>query len=618
MKTHFALAALLASTSLVATFVPNIALAADALLAGTITSASGEKMGGVTVSAKADGASVTTTVFTDDAGSYYFPPLPAGKYRVWAQALSFETAKGEVDLGATRQQDFTLKPMQDFFRQLPGDLVMASLPEDTADDRRLKKLVINDCTGCHTPSYTLQHRFDEQGWSAIIELMKHVNVSGVYQGPEHKAQGLLDYHQKELAAYLARARGPNAQGPESAAKIKLRPRPAGETARVVFKEFDVPVDPDLGAPNRDFSNNGSDWSLGTPSRRGSFVHDAFADLDGNLWFTSNVPNRRITIGRIDGRSGEVKFVKLANNANGLAANTHGMTRDPDGTIWFNVNTGRGGLGKLEPKSEKIAVYIPPTGMSQTGGATTVDFDGKGKIWTSSTDGALLFDPQTETFTEFKSVTAKTPNGNGVTYGAAGDRDGNGWWAEMIIDIVNKGDVTTGKSIELKLPRVVIDKDMIGEEARKFYEAFNAPDFNAPVPWNQGPRRMGTDKEADVLWVGNSWGGTLAKINTRTMDTSFVPLPGPGVMQPYHVAVDSQHNAWLNIWSSDVILKYDPSANSWTTFDLPTRGTEARYISLLERDGAMQVVIPYSRTSKVAVMTFRSEADLAALKRQAGR
>jgi hypothetical protein len=36
----------------------------------------------------------------------------------------------------------------------------------------------------------------------------------------------------------------------------------------------------------------------------------------------------------------------------------------------------------------------------------------------------------------------------------------------------------------------------------------------------------------------------------------------------------------------VILKYDPSANAWTTFDLPTRGT-ARYISLLERDGAMQ-------------------------------
>jgi hypothetical protein len=612
MQNGFAFAGLIAA-GFAAALAPTSASAADALLAGTVTTASGEKMGGVTVSAKPEGGTVTTTIFTDDTGNYFFPPLPAGKYRVWAQALSFEPAKGDVDLDATKRQDFKLAPMPEFFRQLPGDLVMAALPEDTADDRRLKRLVINNCTGCHTASFTLQHRFDEAGWSAVIDLMKHVNVSGVHQGPEHKAQGVLDYHQKELAAYLARARGP-----QSAAKIKLRPRPAGETARVVFKEYDVPVDPDLGVPARDFGNNGSDWSLGTPSRRGSFVHDAVADLDGNLWFTSNVPNRRITIGRIDGKSGKVDFVKLDNNANGLAANTHGMTRDRNGTIWFNVNTGRGGLGKLEPASGKIVVYIPPTGMSPTGGATTVDWDGKGRIWTSSPDGALLFDPESEKFTEFKSVTAKTPNGSGLTYGAAGDRDGNGWWAEMIIDIVNKGDAATGRSIELKLPRVVLDKDLISEDARSFYEGFNAPDFNAPVPWSQGPRRMGTDKDADVLWVGNSWGGTLAKINTRTMETSFVPLPGPGVMQPYHVAVDAKHNAWLNIWTSDVILRYDPAADRWTTFDLPTRGTEARYISLLERDGATQVIIPYSRTSKVAVMSFRSEADLAALKSQAGR
>jgi hypothetical protein len=38
--------------------------------------------------------------------------------------------------------------------------------------------------------------------------------------------------------------------------------------------------------------------------------------------------------------------------------------------------------------------------------------------------------------------------------------------------------------------------------------------------------MGTDKNADVLWVGNSWGNSLTKINTQTMDTSFVSLPAP--------------------------------------------------------------------------------------------
>jgi streptogramin lyase len=307
-----------------------------------------------------------------------------------------------------------------------------------------------------------------------------------------------------------------------------------------------------------------------------------------------------------------------NGARGLAANTHGITRDPAGTIWFDVNPGRRGIGRLDPKAQKIDVFIPPPPMSPTGGAVTIDYDGKGKIWASAPDGALRFDPETEKFTEFKSVTFKTPNGNGITYGAAGDRDGNGWWAEMIIDTINKGDAATGKTIELKLPRVAMDKDRITEEERKFYESFHAPDFNAPVPWNQGPRRMGTDKNADVLWIGNSWGGSLTRIDTRTLETSFVPLPGPGVMQPYHVAVDSQHNAWLNIWTSDVILKYDPGAGAWTTFDLPTRGTEARHISLLEKDGKLQVIVPYSRNSKVAVMTLRSEADLAALKAQTAR
>jgi len=138
-----------------------------------------------------------------------------------------------------------------------------------------------------------------------------------------------------------------------------------------------------------------------------------------------------------------------------------------------------------------------------------------------------------------------------------------------------------------------------------------------VPWSQGPRRMGSDKDGNVLWVGDSWGRNLAKIDIATGNTSFVPLPGPGVMQPYHITVDKKHNAWLNIWTSDVVLRYDPAANKWTTFDLPTRGTEARYVSLLERDGKVEVVIPYSRTSKVAVMTPRSQAEIDTLQKQTG-
>jgi streptogramin lyase len=588
--------------------------AADALLSGSIRSAQGEKMGGVAVSAKPESGTITTTVFTDPSGDYFFPPLAAGRYRVWAQALGYRTSRSELEASSGARQDFTLARMTNadaVYRQLPGHLMLASLPEDSQHDRRMKRLVRNDCTGCHTASYPLQHRFDEAGWSAVIELMKNVNVGGTYVGRDRKPAGLLDFHQKDLAAYLARARGPV----QSYANVRLGARPAGESARVVFREYDLPLDPDAGLPADFIQNDGSDWSLGTPSVLipGWGVHDAWLDFSGNVWFTCNLPNKRTTIGRIDARSGEVKLVKIPGKGE-LAAQSHGMTRTPDGTIWFNVNPGRGGLARLDPKTEKIDVFMPPEGMSPTGGATTVDWDGKGRIWVSAPDGALRFDPQTQTFTEYKSLTYKTPNGTGTTYGAAADRNGNGYWAEMQLDIVGVGDGESGKVSEIRLAPVKDELDRVTPEARKFYQTYAQPDFNVPFPWAQGPRRMGTDKNADVLWVGNSWGGSLARIDTRTLATTYVRLPGD--LQPYHVHVDSQHRPWTNLWGADRVMRYDPASGKWDAFDLPTRGAEPRYISLDERDGRTQVVLPYYRARKVAVMTLRSEAELSELKQRA--
>ena len=88
----------------------------------------------------------------------------------------------------------------------------------------------------------------------------------------------------------------------------------------MFKEYDVPLDPDAGLPENFVQNDGSDWSLGTPSVLipGWGVHDAWLDLDGQLWFTCNIPNRRTTIGKIDPASGAVKLLKVP-ALNGLAA-----------------------------------------------------------------------------------------------------------------------------------------------------------------------------------------------------------------------------------------------------------------------------------------------------------
>src|SRR5207244_12952855 len=58
------------------------------------------------------------------------------------------------------------------------------------------------------------------------------------------------------------------------------------------------------------------------------------------------------------------------------------------------------------------------------------------------------------------------------------------------------------------------------------------------------------------------------------------------------------------------------SNKWTMFDLPVHGTEIRHISLLERDGKLQIIVPVYRSSQMGVMIVRSEAELKALEAQA--
>src|SRR5262245_30366076 len=101
------IAGLLLASAAAIVIAPATASAADHNLSGAIASASGEKLGGVTVSARREGTTITTSVYTDETGNYYFPPLAAGKYQVWAQALGFETTKNEVDLSAAKKQNLT-------------------------------------------------------------------------------------------------------------------------------------------------------------------------------------------------------------------------------------------------------------------------------------------------------------------------------------------------------------------------------------------------------------------------------------------------------------------------------------------------------------------------------
>jgi streptogramin lyase len=599
-----------------AAMVATTSYAADQQLSGSISQAGGQKLDGVTVSAKMVGGTITTSVYTDADGNYYFPPMPAGQYKVWAQALGFERADANVDLSANKRQNLALRTMTDAearWKQLPGELVMAALPEENAEDVHMKQILNNNCNGCHVPSYILQFKFDEQGWSRVIDLMKVIG-GGLPQ--DRPANQIMQMNQKRLSAYLAKVRGPNSGAP----KIVERPRPSGEAARVVWQLYDVERVPDAGArflPGpASLDNDGTNWAMGTPSKAGLIIHDGAMDFDGNPWFTSNATNSLVTVGKVDAKTGQVTYRKVPRaDGSGRAAPTHGIARDNDGNLWFDVNPGRRSLGKVDPKTGMVNVYPTPESMAPLGGAVTVDVDGKGMIWASAQRGVLRFDPKTIEFTEFKSKNPVRSYGAANTYGAAGDRNGNGWWAQMAFDTIGKANPVTGEVTEVVLPENRRIRDFLTPQEVEAYMKVTDIATGNPYPWAQGPRRMGTDKNADVLWTSNSWGSSLGRIDTNTNQATIVPFP-ERTMQGYHLHVDNQHNVWGNLWTNDRLFKYDPAANKWTLFEFPVRGTENRHIFVDERSGRTKITTPVYRANQMAIMTVRTEADINALKQRA--
>ena len=80
------------------------------------------------------------------------------------------------------------------------------------------------------------------------------------------------------------------------------------------------------------------------------------DFDGNIWFTYAHTSTETTIARIDAKTGAVKNFKL-DDQRGIAAGTHGITRDENGMMWFNTRSNvhahaAAGWPKIDPKTRR--------------------------------------------------------------------------------------------------------------------------------------------------------------------------------------------------------------------------------------------------------------------------
>ncbi len=565
------------------------------MLTGSVRGTGGEPMEGVAVSAAAVGGTITTSVYTDERGHYYFPLVPGGKYRVWAQAVGYQAGHAGVELVSAREtrQDFTLKALKDFERQLTSPEWLSALPYEKPEDIRLKLIFVHSCTTCHSAAFALQNKFDETGWKTILERMETINVYGKAGGP---SSPIVQHYKEELAPFLARVRGP---GP-SPLRITPYPRPTGDAARVVVTEFNIPS---AANPDELVDQDGSDWSEGIPSggNGAAGLHDLTIDRNGNAWVTNGTENRNRSFLKLDVETGKITNFRLA-APNGFARGTHGVAQDQNGIVWLNLfenggTFGKGSLLRLDPKTEKYEVFTPPAEMGTVG--ISVQVDAKGKIWAAS-DGAIVFDPAAQKFTYFKPLTPGTGG-----YGVVGDGAGNGWFCQPGLDIVGFADFENKKVSEIRLPpRPGID-EISTEEDRKFYQQAESSFTTGTLP-AQGPRRM--TAQDDYVWWSNWFGQSISRLNIRTREVKYYNAPLPNV-SPYTMVADKNGMLWVALPNDDRVAKFDPETKQWTVYTLPSHGTNTRFITVDNHKDSVEVWTAAFMTSKVVRLQFRTKQQV---------
>lgn len=585
-------------------------------LTGVIRGADGKPMHGVDITAQASDRTFKTTVFTDDQGKYVFPPLLAGDYKIWAQAVGFTTERtnAKLETSQTVREDFTLKPLANYDAELSGAEWMASLPEDTIVHRRMKEVVFVACSGCHGFDVVLNNKFDKAGWTRILKGMESADYNGYRGGDDIPAPQLnweghvIRHYESDLAAYLTEMRGP---GP-SPMVLKPLARPEGEAARAVITQYDLPI---AERENEPAWYHGDDWMKGeSTGMHGTVgVHDVLADANGSAWVTQSrttIETNRSLV-RLNPTTGEMTVYKLT-NPRGQPMYFEQISNNPTGTIWMH---GGGALVKLDPLAPIFTAFPIPTVYGGT--QNSIDGDKKGRAWINGKFGTVEFDPSelNETGVMYPGWHLYQQNtvGNGTTYGQAADADNNPWWSASYSDKVVTKNMETGKVTEFAMHDPLYDarKALLTPGDLKFFDSVGSLTWSGtsadPLPYSEMPRRLSADKFGDTVWVPNWAASNIAEINIHTMKVTYHELPLH--VHPYKTTVDKYHNVYSDIQAGDGMFKYVPSTHRWTYFQLPTHGCSSRHMSF--DDFHNEAWVPCDQADTVDRIQFRSPEQIRA-------
>jgi virginiamycin B lyase len=453
---------------------------------------------------------VRTTVYTDGAGKFEFPKMQAGSYTLRIPTpVPFKPYRRDavrID-GATKLEDILLERVADSDNlpaspALESQLSSAELLWNLPGTAQEKDILQKQCSRCHSWQQIFRNRFDEHGWNLILDRMMH--FSGTAIAVRNTEMSKPDPDLNLLVKWLSRVRGPDSP-PDAPISVFARPR--GRSTRVVVTEYELP-------------------------QQLLALHDAGADAQGNIWFTSH---KTRYVGKLDPRTGIVTEYSLPLTP-GVMPGSHHVEVDKNGIAWISENWAHQ-LNRLDPKTRDVKqVRIESTTPLNAPSFGNFVMDQQGFVWDARAHRVAKIDPNTGKVVKEYPLQAESSYDNPISYDgkfwAGGGPAGWGNTAEML-------EIETGKWLNL----------------------------------TSGAHYM-TAKRGGFDPFGNAWfgggDGALIEINAKAgrLEEFWPPTTPHPYTDFYEAMPDKNGEVWAGVLHGRQVVRYDPKAERWAAYQMP--------------------------------------------------
>jgi virginiamycin B lyase len=303
------------------------------------------------------------------------------------------------------------------------------------------------------------------------------------------------------------------------------------------------------------------WQVPTLGQRS---RDPIQADDGSIWWAGQFGN---LIGRLNPATGEMREYPLP-----AKAMPHSVWLDAKGTPWYTGNM-NGTIGKVDPTTGKVTEYKMPDPAAKD--PHTAVFDKKGILWFTLQNSNMVgrLDPESG---DIKLVTLATPNSK--PYGIKIDAEGAPWFACNGRPCLVKIDPATMALTEVKLP-------LEGTTVRRLDIA-----------------------DDGMIWYVNSGRGQLGRYNPKTGEIKEWASPSGPKSHPYAIVI-VDGIVWYNEsgMRPDVLVRFDPKAETFQSWPIPSGGVHAGIIRHMRATREGNILIHQSSTNRIMLVTPQRRA-----------